>query len=168
MRAMLIYLSLSLIGFGPFPLLGQEDSVNTRLLKEVLAQWPRDRKGKIIRGVTISMLAYHKALVRKDIRLLSVTSSKKLCYQHSNGWVETQEEQFRNIETGYLVYHRFLEDSVLVNIRSNNLATVGFKATVEVSLQGKRNTYHLLVEEDWERLSDSNHWIIYARRATKL
>ncbi len=148
--------------------LGQEDSVNTRLMKEVVAQWPSDKIGKMIRNVMISMLHFHGALVTKNMRVLSLTTSKDLHYQHSNGWVETQEEQFRNIETGYLVYHRFFEDSVKVTIRSDKNATVLFQATIDVTLQGKRNTYRLLVEEDWSRHAGSNHWFIYARRASAI
>lgn len=169
MRYFLIYQFLFLVLVAPMSLLGQGDSVNTQLLKEVRAQWLRDRKGKMTRAVMISMFNYHAALVRKDRRALSLTTSKELQYQHSNGWIETQEEQFRNMETGYLVYHRFQEDSVMVDIKHNKLATVRFKATIDVSLQGKRNTYHLYVEEDWRRqLGNSNHWLIFARRATKL
>ena len=169
MRYFLICQFLLLVLVCPISLLGQGDSVNTRGIKEVRAQWPRDRKGKMTRAVMISMFHYHGALVRKDWRVLSLASSRELQYQHSNGWIETQEEQFRNLETGYLVYHRFVEDSVVVDIRHNKLATVRFKATIDVSLQGKRNTYHLYVEEDWSRQSKkSNHWLIFARRATKL
>ena len=156
------------MGMAPTYLQAQGDSVNSRLMNEVRSQWPSDPKEKITRNVILSMLNFHGALVRKDMRLLTQLTAKELHYQHSNGWVETQAEQFHNLETGYLVYHRFLEDSVLVDIRSPKLATIRFRATIEVSLQGKRNTYTLLVEEDWRRhRDDSNHWFIYARRATK-
>jgi hypothetical protein len=169
MKRIIFFWLLWLMGMAPTHLKAQGDSVNSRLMNEVRAQSPSDSKGKITRNVLLSMLNFHGALVRKDMRVLAVTTSKELRYQHSNGWVETQAEQFHNLETGYLIYHRFLEDSVVVNIRSSKLATVRFQATIEVSLQGKRNTYHLLVEEDWRRhRGGSNHWSIYARRATKL
>lgn len=168
MRPVLLFFLLSLIGGGATQALGQEDIVNTRLLKEVRTQWPSDEIGKMTRNVMMSMFNFHGALIRKNMRVLALTTSKKLHYQHSNGWVETQEEQFRNIETGYLIYHRIFEDSVKVTIRSDKNATVLFQATIDVTLQGKRNTYRLLVEEDWSRQAGSNHWFIYARRATKL
>jgi len=112
-------------------------------------------------------IAFHKALVNNNRLLLRTFTSTKLRYQHSNGWVETQKEQLRNLQTGYLVYHSFFEDSLTVNFRNRKQSTLRFLATIDVSMQGKRNTYRLYVEEDWKKNAWLCKWRLYSRRATR-
>ena len=126
---------------------------------------------------------YHQALVSGDAALIKVRTSKKLRYAHSNGWVETQQEQLDNLKTGYLDYHSYHEDSLNIytpklDVTNNGVvppfyndkhATLDFNATIDVSLNGKRNVYLLHVSEVWRRSSvRRNDWKLIGRKASKL
>lgn len=126
---------------------------------------------------------YHQALVSGDAALIKVRTSKKLRYAHSNGWVETQQEQLHNLKTGYLDYHGYHADSLYIYTPKLDLtingvappfyndkhATLDFNATIDVSLNGKRNVYLLHVSEVWRRSSvRRNDWKLIGRKASKL
>ena len=112
-------------------------------------------------------LDYHQALVKRDLKAIKFRTSNYLSYVHSNGWGETQKDQLRNLETGYLVYHSFQEDSITISLHHYDFVTLTYKlsdtrvryqyqldfyATVDVTLKGKRNTYRLKVAEVWEAI----------------
>jgi hypothetical protein len=107
---------------------------------------------------------YHQAMVSKDLNLMDAYTSTGLLYRHSNGWVETKEEQLSNIRTGYIIYHSFQEDSLRFKFLQKN-AKVNFNATIDVTLKGDRHTYLLKVEEEWKR--KGRHWYIFTRQATR-
>ncbi len=132
----------------------------------------------------LNAVEYHQALVKRDVAVIKNRTSKQLRYCHSNGWVESQKQQLQNLETGYLVYHSFKEDSMRILLPSkppafalngrltqfdplfDNRATLMFKATIDVSKEGKRNTYLLLVAEVWEKKSKKKEgWHLTGRKA---
>ena len=117
-----------------------------------------------IKGLKKSVKKYHQAMVAKDLNSLSVLTSTRLLYKHSNGWVETKEEQLNNIRIGYLIYHSYQEDSLRIATHKKN-AKVNFNATIDVTLKGERHTYLLKVEEEWKRIG--RHWYIFTRNATR-
>ncbi|MFM7510501.1 MAG: nuclear transport factor 2 family protein [Bacteroidota bacterium] len=131
-----------------------------------------------------TIMEYHQALVSGDEELIKLYTSKKLRYTHSNGWVETQMDILNNLRTGYLDYHSFKEDSFVVELPwqtvtisngftppgyNKKMATVYFYAAIDLTMDGKRNTYHLKVAEIWKRRSKRlNEWQLIGRKATKI
>jgi hypothetical protein len=107
---------------------------------------------------------FHQTLVQKNIVSINQQTDKALSYGHSNGWVETKTEMMKNIETGYINYTSFKEDSVTVSM-NGRMASVRFDATIDVELNGNKGTYFLKVLEVWQR--KGNRWILFARQAIK-
>lgn len=114
--------------------------------------------------LTNTLKEFHQALVKKNTVSINQQTDKALSYGHSNGWVETKKEMIQNIESGYIQYHSFNEDSVLVTI-NGNMANVRFVADINVTLKETRNTYRLKVLEVW--VKKGNRWVLFARQAVK-
>ncbi|MBS4043890.1 MAG: nuclear transport factor 2 family protein [Chitinophagaceae bacterium] len=108
--------------------------------------------------------AFHQTLVNKNIISINQQTDKALTYGHSNGWVESKTEMLQNLETGYLKYNSFIEDSIHVSM-NKNLASVRFIATIDVDLNGKNGIYFLKVLEVWQK--KGNRWVLFARQAVK-
>ncbi len=107
---------------------------------------------------------FHQALVKKNTVSINQQTDKAMSYGHSNGWVETKAEMIRNLETGYLSYRSFKEDSLQVTI-NGNVAHARFIADIEVTLNQKDGQYHLKVLEVW--VKKGNRWLLFARQAVK-
>lgn len=107
---------------------------------------------------------FHQAMVKNDRAFFRDHVSSSLSYGHSNGWIETSTEFGTNLETGYLKYHSYREDSMNI-IMHKHVAHVRFIADIDVTLNGKRAEYHLKVLEIWERRGRS--WVLFARQAVK-
>jgi len=173
MRPFFLVLLLLTIGWGPTRVMGQQ------------------KKAKSIAGLDIksamlvrNSMDYHQALVRRDYKLIKLRTSNYLSYGHSNGWIESQADQLRNLETGYLIYHSYKEDSMMISYRYDDLSDYAFDssqskifpqlqldfiATIDVSLQGKRNTYRLRVTEVWSPIPGGGKgYQLICRKATKL
>ncbi len=159
MRSLLVFLFLFqfIVGGYAIQALAQDGSITIRHNKEAWFQWPAhlyagSKKTSTVAGldqksalVIRNSLDYHQALVKRDLKAIKFRTSNYLSYVHSNGWGETQKDQLRNLETGYLVYHSFQEDSMTVSSQSQ----LDFNATIDVTLNGKRNTYRLKITEVW-------------------
>ena len=107
---------------------------------------------------------FHQALVNKNTISINQQTDKALSYGHSNGWVETKAEMIKNLETGYINYHSYKEDSIAIVI-NNNLANVRFIADIDVTLKETRGNYHLKVLEVW--VKKGKRWVLFARQAVK-
>lgn len=107
---------------------------------------------------------FHQALVQKNTVSINQQTDKALTYGHSNGWVETKNEMIKNLETGYIVYTAFKEDSVQV-VMNGNMAHARFIADISATLNGKEGNFHLKVLEVWVR--KGKRWILFARQAVK-
>jgi len=134
-------------------------------------------------ALLLNAMEYHQALVKRDVAIIKNRTAKQLRYSHSNGWVESQKQQLKNLETGYLIYHSFKEDSINIFLPTmptgftingkaplnNSLdyrAYLLFNATIDVSKEGKRNTYQLKVAETWEKKSKKiEGWHLTDRKA---
>lgn len=106
----------------------------------------------------------HQALVNKNTVSINQQTDKALSYGHSNGWVETKTEMIKNLETAYIVYSSFKEDSIAV-VMNNNMASVRFTADITATMKGATNSYHLKVLEVW--VKKSKRWVLFARQAVK-
>ena len=114
--------------------------------------------------LTATMKEFHQSLVKRNTVSINQQTDKALSYGHSNGWVETKKDMIQNIESGYIQYHSFVEDSVSVTM-NGNMANVRFVADINVTLKETRNTYRLKVLEVW--VKKGKRWLLFARQAVK-
>ena len=121
------------------------------------AQAKEDRLTTVLRN-------FHQELVNGNITSISRHTDVQLSYGHSNGWVESRAEMIKNLETGYLNYNSFKEDSLQVVI-SGNRAYARFVADINVTMNGKEGSFHLKVLEVWVR--KGKRWLLFARQAVK-
>ena len=111
-----------------------------------------------------TMKEFHQALVNKNTVSINQQTDKALSYGHSNGWVETKDEVIKDLETGYIVYHSYKEDSLKVTI-NGTMANARFVADVSATLRGNNTTFHLKVLEVW--VKKGKRWLLFARQAVK-
>ena len=114
--------------------------------------------------VTTTLREFHQALVKKNTVSINQQTDRALSYGHSNGWVETKNDMIRNLETGYLSYNSFKEDSVQVMV-NGNMASARFVADINVTLNGNTATYRLKVLEVW--VKKGKRWLLFARQAIR-
>ena len=107
---------------------------------------------------------FHQALVNKNTVSINQQTDKVLSYGHSNGWVETKADLIKDLETGFISYQGFKEDSITVAI-NGNMANVRFVADITATMKGGTNTYHLKVLEVW--VKKSKRWVLFARQAVR-
>lgn len=107
---------------------------------------------------------FHQALVNKNTVSINQQTDKALSYGHSNGWVETKADVIKDLETGYISYQNFKEDSISVLI-NGNMANVRFVADITATMKETTNTYHLKVLEVW--VKKGKRWVLFARQAVK-
>ena len=112
----------------------------------------------------LSMNTFHDRLITGPFTCVSYLVHDSLSYGHSNGWIESKEQLIGNLNTGYIIYHSFNEDSVRI-VREGDMATIRFLADIEATLNGKRSTFHLKVLEVWVKKNES--WLLLSRQAVK-
>src|SRR5687767_7321607 len=108
----------------------------------IIASGQRDNK------LETTIRIFHKALVEKNMTSISQLTDSQLSYGHSNGWVESRAEFIKNLETGYMVYSTFREDSMAVTM-NGNVAHARFIADINAVRDGKEGVFHLKVLEIW-------------------
>ncbi|MBL7729246.1 MAG: nuclear transport factor 2 family protein [Dinghuibacter sp.] len=114
--------------------------------------------------LTVTLKEFHQALVKKKTVSVNQQTDKALSYGHSNGWVETKNEMIKNLETGYISYQSYREDSINVVI-NENMAHARFNAEINATLNGKTAVYQLKVLEVW--VKKGKRWVLFARQAVK-
>ncbi len=114
--------------------------------------------------LTTTIKEFHQALVKKNTVSINQQTDKALSYGHSNGWVETKTDVIKDLETGYLMYHSYKEDSLNITI-NDNMANARFIADISATLNGNRSSFHLKVLEVW--VKKGKRWILFARQAVK-
>lgn len=114
--------------------------------------------------ITQTLKEFHQALVKKNTISINQQTDKALSYGHSNGLVENKAELIKNLETGYISYQAYKEDSVQVQLNAN-MANVRFIADVNATLNGTPATYRLKVLEVW--VKKGNRWVLFARQAVR-
>jgi hypothetical protein len=111
-----------------------------------------------------SLREFHQALVHKNTVSLNQQTDKALSYGHSNGWVEQKAEMLKNIESRYIDYEEFKEDSLSISI-NGNMAHARFVADIKATLNGKKSQFRLKVLEVW--VKKGKRWLLFARQAIK-
>ena len=114
--------------------------------------------------LTLTLKEFHQALVRKNTVSINQQTDKALSYGHSNGWIETKADMMKNLETGYMNYNSYKEDSINVII-NGTMANVRFVADIAATLNGNAGNFHLKVLEVWVR--KGKRWLLFARQAVK-
>ena len=114
--------------------------------------------------LTVTLKEFHQALVKKNIVGINQQTDKALSYGHSNGWVETKADMIKNLETGYMNYNSYKEDSINVTI-NGTMANVRFVADIAATLNRNSNSFHLKVLEVWVR--KGKRWLLFARQAVR-
>lgn len=107
---------------------------------------------------------FHQALVKKNTVSINQQTDKALSYGHSNGWVENKTDIINDLQTGYISYQYFKEDSIAVTI-NGNIANVRFVADITATLKGTTSNFHLKVLEVW--VKKGKRWVLFARQAVK-
>ena len=114
--------------------------------------------------LTTTLKEFHQAMVMKNTVSVNQQTDKALSYGHSNGWVETNSEFMKNLETGYMIYKSYKEDSLQVVV-NGNMAHARFVADINVTMNGNNGNYHLKVLEVW--VKKGKRWLLFARQAVK-
>jgi methionyl-tRNA synthetase len=114
--------------------------------------------------LSITLKEFHQALVNKNTVSINQQTDKGLSYGHSNGWVETKTDMINHLETGYISYHSYKEDSLQLMI-NGNMANARFVADINATLNGNTGNFHLKVLEVW--VKKGKRWLLFARQAVK-
>ncbi len=114
--------------------------------------------------LTATLKEFHQALVDGNTTSINQQTDKAFTYGHSNGWVETKADVIKDLETGYIKYNSFKEDSINVLI-NGNVASARFIADLNVTLKGTTSVFHLKVLEVWIR--KGKRWLLFARQAVR-
>jgi len=107
---------------------------------------------------------FHQALVKRNTGSINQQTDKALSYGHSNGWVETKTDLLKNLETGYMSYLDYKEDSLNVVV-NGTVAHARFIADVSARLNGNEAKFHLKVLEVW--VKKGKRWLLFARQAIR-
>ena len=114
--------------------------------------------------LTATLKEFHQALVNKNTASINQQTDKALSYGHSNGWIETKADMIKDLETGYIVYHSFKEDSLKITI-NDSIANARFVADVRATMNGNDTNVHLKVLEVW--VKKGKRWILFARQGVR-
>src|SRR5438128_9705838 len=98
--------------------------------------------------LTMTIKEFHQSLVNKNVTSINQQTDKALSYGHSNGWVETKTDMIKDLETGYIVYHSYKEDSLNIKM-DGTMANARFVADISATLRGNTTNFHLKVLEVW-------------------
>lgn len=124
------------------------------------AAWAQTDEQKLL----TTLKEFHQALVAGNTVSINQQTDKALSYGHSNGWVENKNDLIKNLETGYIDYADYREDSVQVVI-NGTLAHARFVADINARLNGTSAAFHLKVLEVW--VKKGKRWVLFARQAVK-
>jgi len=114
--------------------------------------------------LTTALKEFHQALVNKNTASINQQTDKALSYGHSNGFVETKADMIKNLETGFLVYHSFQEDSLKITM-DESVANVRFTADIKAIMNNNDTNVHLKVLEVW--VKKGKRWLLFARQAVR-
>lgn len=112
--------------------------------------------------VKARMQRFH-SLMTVDRTAIGSFIDDSLTYGHSNGWIENRNEFYSNLGEK-IIYHSIKEDSIMVTV-NKNMAHIRFVGDLDVTMNGKRNLYHLRVLEVW--VKKKGGWKLFARQAIR-
>lgn len=114
-------------------------------------------------GVKNAVYAYNKALIAKDTVSLNKMLHNKLSYGHSNGWIETKQEQKDNLYNGTIVYHTINQPELQV-MMDGKVATVRGNGTFDVDYKENSHiVFDLHVMQTW--IWEKGKWVMLNRQS---
>jgi hypothetical protein len=129
-----------------------------------LAAFPGFSQQTVEEKLAQTLKEFHQALVKKNTISINQQTDKALSYGHSNGLVESKNDMIKNLESGYIAYQSYKEDSVSIMVNAN-MANARFVADIHATLNGAAVSYHLKVLEVW--VKKGNRWVLFARQAVR-
>ena len=111
-----------------------------------------------------TMREFHQDLVKKNTVSINQQTDKALSYGHSNGWIENKNELISHLESGYMKYLSYAEDSIHISF-NGNLANARFIADIKGEMNSIPGNYHLKVLEVW--VKKGKRWVLFARQAVR-
>jgi len=105
------------------------------------------------------------ALLSKDSVELVKLLDDEVTFGHSNGWVESKADVFRDLRTGNLVYEKIETSDVRIN-GDNDWASVRLIVNVKGTVNTKGFEMKLHVLQVWKRVK--GEWRLIARQSTKI
>lgn len=115
--------------------------------------------------ITQTLKEFHQAMVKKNTVSINQQTDKALSYGHSNGLVENKNDLIKNLESGYITYQGFKEDSINILVNAN-MANARFVADIYGTLNGAPFSFHVKVLEVW--VKKGNRWVMFARQAVRV
>ncbi|MCB0697463.1 MAG: nuclear transport factor 2 family protein [Chitinophagaceae bacterium] len=106
---------------------------------------------------------FNAAMIAKDTAKLSTLLHDKLSYGHSNGWIETKEEQKANLYNGTITYHS-VEQPELKVIMNGDIATVRGNGIFDVDYKEHEHLlFDLNVMQTW--VYEDGRWQMLNRQS---
>lgn len=111
-----------------------------------------------------AVIAMEKALMGNDASALESMLHQELTFGHSNGWIQTKQQVIGDMNSGYLRYGSFQQESLSI-VRSKKRAVV--KEFVQVTGQraGTPFNVRLFVLQEW--VLTKNGWKLMIRQGAK-
>ena len=105
-----------------------------------------------------------KALVEKDSVAIKSLLHQKAVFGHSNGWVQNKDEVIRDMNSGYLRYHKMDQQSVLISV-DGKFAVLKEWVEVTGNKDGTDFKLKLFVLQQWIRTKTG--WQLWIRQSAK-
>jgi hypothetical protein len=105
-----------------------------------------------------------KALVEKDSAEIKKRLHKKALFGHSNGWVQNKAEVLSDMQSGYLDYKQFDQQSVSISV-DNKYAVVKEWVEVTGNKSGTDFKLKLFVLQQW--IKTKKGWQLWIRQSAK-
>lgn len=114
-------------------------------------------------GIRKAVYAYNDAIIKKDTATLMKLLHGKLSYGHSNGWIETRNEQITNLYNGTINYHKIDQPELQVMLNGTT-ATVRGNGVFEVDMKGQEHmVFDLHVMQTW--IWEDGRWQMLNRQS---
>lgn len=107
-----------------------------------------------------------KALINRDSVSQDLLLDKKLSYGHSNGWIQTKEDVWKDGKSGKMIYTKIETDQWLVESIGKEWATVRTHTKVAGAVNGNAFDMTLHILQVWKK--EKKGWQLVARQSTKL
>lgn len=110
-------------------------------------------------------LQLEDALIKKDSIVLNQLLHPRVQYGHSNGWVQTKNNIFSDVRTGYLLYEKLESKNIIVD-GNKKYKTLICKTHAEGEVNKTKFNLNLHVMQVW--IKTKNKWQLISRQSAKL
>lgn len=117
-------------------------------------------------GLKEAMQKLDRALIQKDEAVLRSLLHNNMSYGHSNGWVQSKSDVFKDFKSGKLQYDKINSTAVSILDIGKNRATVKMNTEAEGKVNETGFNLKMHVMQVW--LKTKKGWQLYARQSAKL